>query len=143
VWASSGERPVYSATLVLQVNDTQAQSDGPVTNPSMSLLRAQRAEFPRRESELVALAARTRIDLEAYQFILSQLYEAQIGGADPAYVEIVDPASGAAAIPARGAIGIVLAALLGLVLGLGAVFAFPLLNRAAVAADRRWLEKPF
>lgn len=108
-------------------------------------LRAQRAQFPGLESELLALAARTRIDLEAYQFILSQLYQAQITGlADPAYVEIVDPASGAAAIRgARGAVNLVLAALLGLVLGLGAVFSLPLLNRAAVQADRRWLDKPF
>ncbi len=49
----------------------------------------------------------------------------------------------ATGIHVRGAVNLVLAALLGLVLGLGAVFSLPLLNRAAVQADRRWLEKPF
>jgi uncharacterized protein involved in exopolysaccharide biosynthesis len=109
-----------------------------------AVLSARRTESATRESELLRLEAWTHIDLESYQFILSQLYQAQItGGTDPAYVEIVDPASGATGIHVRGAVNLVLAALLGLVLGLGAVFSLPLLNRAAVQADRRWLEKPF
>ncbi len=93
-------------------------------------LREQMAEFPELESEMATLEAQTRIDLESHQFILSQLYQAQITrGAAAPYVDILDPATGASPIPGRGRVAVGLGALLGLILGIGAAFFLEYLDR--------------
>ena len=107
-------------------------------------LRIQMADFPELESGMAALEAQVRIDMQSHQFLLSQLYQAKItrGFAAP-YVGILDPATGATTITGRGRVAVVLGALLGLILGLAAAFSLAYLDRAVVAADRKWMETAF
>lgn len=93
-------------------------------------LKIQMAEFPELESGMATLEAQVRIDMESHQFILSQLYQAQITrGAAAPYVDILDPATGSSTIPGRGRIAVGLGALLGLILGVGAAFFLEYLDR--------------
>jgi capsular exopolysaccharide synthesis family protein len=93
-------------------------------------LRVQMADFPDLESGMATLEAQVRIDMESHQFILSQLYQAQITrGAAAPYVDILDPATGSSTIPGRGRIAVGLGALLGLILGVGAAFFLEYLDR--------------
>ncbi len=93
-------------------------------------LREEQRLFPELESELQALEAQQTLDRESYQFLLSQLYQAQItqAAASP-YVEILDPAIGAFRIQGRGRVNVFLGALLGLILGVGAAFFLEYLDR--------------
>jgi uncharacterized protein involved in exopolysaccharide biosynthesis len=103
-------------------------------------LRIQMADFPEIESRMASLEAQVRIDQESHQFILSQLYQAQIArGAAAPYVRVFDPATGAS----PGHVSVVLGGLLGLMLGIGAAFSLAFFDRAAVAADQRWMENRF
>ena len=107
-------------------------------------LRIQMADFPEIESRMASLEAQVRIDQESYQFILSQLYQAQIArGAAAPYVRVFDPATGASPNHGRGHVSVVLGGLLGLMLGIGAAFSLVFFDRAAVAADQRWMENRF
>lgn len=93
-------------------------------------VRAQQREFPDLEGELQALEAQQSLDRESYQFLLSQLYQAQItqAAASP-YVEVLDPSLGAQQIQGRGRVNVFLGALLGLILGVGAAFFLEYLDR--------------
>ncbi len=93
-------------------------------------LRAEQRRFPDLEAEMEALEAQQSLDQDSYQFLLSQLYQAQItqAAASP-YVEILDPAAGAWRIQSRGRINVLLGALLGLILGVGAAFFLEYLDR--------------
>jgi len=93
-------------------------------------LRAEQSNFPDLEGELQALEAQQNLDRESYQFLISQLYQAQItqAAASP-YVEILDPAAGASQIQGRGRVNVFLGALLGLILGVGAAFFLEYLDR--------------
>lgn len=93
-------------------------------------LRAEQRQFPDLEGELQALEAQRTLDRDSYQYLLSQLYQAQIteAAASP-YVEILDPAVGASRIQGRGRVNVFLGALLGLILGVGAAFFLEYLDR--------------
>lgn len=109
---------------------SQVQSSLAQLQSREDTLQAQRAQFPELESELLELEATTRTNLEVYQFILSQLYQAQItGGATAPYVDILDPANGASAVGGGGNVTVLLGALLGLLLGVGAAFFLEYLDR--------------
>ena len=98
------------------------------------------ADFPEIESRMASLEAQVRIDQESHQFILSQLYQAQIArGAAAPYVRVFDPATGASPNHGRGHVSVVLGGLL----GIGAAFSLAFFDRAAVAADQRWIENRF
>ena len=93
-------------------------------------LRVEQSQFPDLEGQLQALEAQRTLDRDSYQYLLSQLYQAQIteAAASP-YVEILDPAVGASRIQGRGRINVFLGALLGLILGVGAAFFLEYLDR--------------
>jgi tyrosine-protein kinase Etk/Wzc len=95
-----------------------------------SALREEQRAFPALESQLGQLEANRLIDHDAYQFLLSQLYQAEItqAAASP-YVEILDPAMGAVEIQSRGKVNVFLGAMLGLILGVGAAFFLEYLDR--------------
>lgn len=90
----------------------------------------ERRAFPELEGQLQSLEAQRTLDRDSYQFLLSQLYQAQItqAAASP-YVEILDPAIGASQIQSRGRVNVFLGALLGLILGVGAAFFLEYLDR--------------
>jgi capsular exopolysaccharide synthesis family protein len=93
-------------------------------------LSAERAAFPDLESELGTLEASRQTDAQTYQFLLAQLYEAEITQAAAApYVEILDAAGGAFEMQSRGRVNVFLGALLGLILGVGAAFFLEYLDR--------------
>ncbi|HSG09566.1 MAG TPA: polysaccharide biosynthesis tyrosine autokinase [Longimicrobiales bacterium] len=93
-------------------------------------VQEEQRQFPDLEGELQALEAQRTLDREAYQFLLSQLYQAQITQAAAApYVEILDPATDALQIDGRGRVNVFLGALLGLILGVGAAFFLEYLDR--------------
>jgi tyrosine-protein kinase Etk/Wzc len=93
-------------------------------------LREQQRQFPDLEGELEGLEAQRTLDQTQYQFLLSQLYQAQITLAAAApYVEILDPSTGAFQIQGRGRVNVFLGALLGLILGVGAAFFLEYLDR--------------
>lgn len=93
-------------------------------------LRAEQSKFPDLEGRLQELETRRTLDRDSYQFLLSQLYQAQItqAAASP-YVEILDPAVNAFQIQGRGRVNVFLGALLGLILGVGAAFFLEYLDR--------------
>ena len=93
-------------------------------------LREEQRLFPDLEGELQALEAQQSLDRESHQFLLSQLYQAQItqAAASP-YVEVLDPSLGARQIQGRGRVNVFLGALLGLILGVGAAFFLEYLDR--------------
>ncbi len=93
-------------------------------------LRDQQRQFPELEAQLQSLEAQRSLDRDSYQFLVSQLYQAQItlAAASP-YIEILDPASGASRIESRGRVNVLLGALLGLILGIGAAFFLEYLDR--------------
>ena len=93
-------------------------------------LRVQQARFPELEGTLENLEAQRRLDADSYQFIQSQLYQAQIGERAAApYVEILDESTYAFPISGRGTVNVFLGALLGLILGVGAAFFLEYLDR--------------
>ncbi len=93
-------------------------------------VRQQQAQFPALQGQLQSLQAQQSLDRDSYQFLLSQLYQAQItlAAASP-YIEILDPAVGASRIQSRGRVNVFLGALLGLILGVGAAFFLEYLDR--------------
>jgi capsular exopolysaccharide synthesis family protein len=93
-------------------------------------LRREQRRFPDLEAEIEALEAQQSLDQDSYQFLLSQLYQAQIteAAASP-YVEILDPAAGAQPLQSRGRVNVMLGGLLGLILGVGAAFFLEYLDR--------------
>jgi capsular exopolysaccharide synthesis family protein len=93
-------------------------------------VRGEQRQFPDLEGELQALEAQRTTDQENYQFLLGQLYQAQItqAAASP-YVEVLDPATGSFEIEGRGRVNVFLGALLGLILGVGAAFFLEYLDR--------------
>lgn len=93
-------------------------------------LKEEQQEFPDLESQLQQLEADQVIHSQSYQFLLSQLTQAQITQAAAApYVEVLDPALGAYEIQSRGRVNVFLGALLGLILGVGAAFFLEYLDR--------------
>ncbi len=93
-------------------------------------LREQQRQFPELEGQLQSLEAQRSLDRDSYQFLVSQLYQAQItlAAASP-YIEILDPAGGASKVQSRGRVNVFLGALLGLILGVGAAFFLEYLDR--------------
>ncbi len=132
VTAVKGEIVELRSQLVAAADASlsQVQSSLAQLQSREDTLQAERAQFPELESELLDLEATTRTNLEVYQFILSQLYQAQItGGATAPYVDILDPANGASAVGGGGNVTVLLGALLGLLLGVGAAFFLEYLDR--------------
>jgi capsular exopolysaccharide synthesis family protein len=121
-----GSQLVEAARASRQVVESRLQE---LTNEQGALRDEQRL-FPDLEGELQALEAQQTLDRESYQFLLSQLYQAQItqAAASP-YVEILDPAIGSFRIQGRGRVNVFLGALLGLILGVGAAFFLEYLDR--------------
>lgn len=121
-----GAQLLDAAGSHLQLVESRLQD---LTSERARLSEEQRM-FPDLEGELQALQAQQRLDQESYQFLLSQLYQAQITqrAASP-YVEILDPALGAFQIQGRGRVNVFLGALLGLILGVGAAFFLEYLDR--------------
>jgi capsular exopolysaccharide synthesis family protein len=121
-----GSQLVEAARASLQMVEGRLQE---LTKEQASL-RQEQSQFPDLEGEMQALEAQETLDRESYQFLLSQLYQAQItqAAASP-YVEILDPAIGAGRIQGRGRVNVFLGALLGLILGVGAAFFLEYLDR--------------
>lgn len=121
-----GSQLAEAARASLQVVEGRLQE---LTKEQASL-RQEQSLFPDLEGELQALEAQQTLDRESYQFLLSQLYQAQItqAAASP-YVEILDPSVGAQRIQGRGRVNVFLGALLGLILGVGAAFFLEYLDR--------------
>ena len=121
-----GSQIVEAARANLQVVEGRLQALG----KEQAGLRGEQRLFPDLEGELQALEAQQTLDRESYQFLLSQLYQAQItqAAASP-YVEILDPSLGAQQIQGRGRVNVFLGALLGLILGVGAAFFLEYLDR--------------
>ncbi len=121
-----GSQLVEAARASRQVVEGRLQE---LTQEQLGLRDEQRL-FPDLEGELQALEAQQTLDRESYQFLLSQLYQAQItqAAASP-YVEILDPAIGSSRIQGRGRVNVFLGALLGLILGVGAAFFLEDLDR--------------
>lgn len=121
-----GGQLAEAARASLQVVESRLQERA----AEEAALREEQRLFPDLEGELQALEAQRSLDRESYQFLLSQLYQAQIthAAASP-YVEILDPASDARRIQGRGRINVLLGALLGLILGVGAAFFLEYLDR--------------
>jgi capsular exopolysaccharide synthesis family protein len=121
-----GLQLVEAARASLQVVESRL---GELTQERTALREEQR-EFPDLEGEIQALEAQQTLDRESYQFLLSQLYQAQItqAAASP-YVDILDPSIGAQQIQGRGRVNVFLGALLGLILGVGAAFFLEYLDR--------------
>jgi capsular exopolysaccharide synthesis family protein len=115
-----------AANASLQVVESRLQE----LSTSQTELRVEQRQFPDLEGQLQALEAQRTLDRDSYQYLLSQLYQAQIteAAASP-YVEILDPALGASQIQGRGSINVFLGALLGLILGVGAAFFLEYLDR--------------
>jgi succinoglycan biosynthesis transport protein ExoP len=115
-----------AASASLQVVENRLQE----LSSEQSELRVEQSRFPDLEGELQALEAQRTLDRDSYQYLLSQLYQAQIteAAASP-YVEILDRAVGALQIQGRGRINVFLGALLGLILGVGAAFFLEYLDR--------------
>ncbi|MFQ5537880.1 MAG: polysaccharide biosynthesis tyrosine autokinase [Gemmatimonadota bacterium] len=109
---------------------TQVESRLNELSRQLKEVRERQRQFPDLEAQLQTLEAQRSLDEESYQFLLSQLYQAQItyAAASP-YVEILDPATGAWPIQNRGRINVFLGALLGLILGVGAAFFLEYLDR--------------
>lgn len=121
-----GSQLADAARASLQVVESRLQE----LTKEQAGLRQEQSLFPDLEGELQALEAQQTLDRESYQFLLSQLYQAQItqAAASP-YVEILDPAIGASRIQGRGRVNVFLGALLGLILGVGAAFFLEYLDR--------------
>ncbi len=121
-----GSQIIEAARASLQVVEGRLQELG----KEQTGLREEQRLFPDLEGELQALEAQQTLDRESYQFLLSQLYQAQItqAAASP-YVEILDPSTGAQQIQGRGRVNVFLGALLGLILGVGAAFFLEYLDR--------------
>ena len=121
-----GKDLVEAAGASLRVVETQLAN----LTKEQAEVRLEQSQFPDLEGELQALEAQRTLDRENYQFLLSQLYQAQItqAAASP-YLEILDPAVGAFEIQGRGRINVFLGALLGLILGVGAAFFLEYLDR--------------
>lgn len=117
---------VDAARASLQVVETRLQE----LASDQVRLRGEQSAFPDLQGRLQALEAQQSLDQESFQFLLSQLYQAQISqrAASP-YVEILDPAMGAFQIQGRGRVNVFLGALLGLILGVGAAFFLEYLDR--------------
>ena len=132
VRAVKGEIVELRSQLVAAADASLSQVQGRLAQLQSreDTLQAQRAQFPELESKLLDLEATTRTNLEVHQFILTQLYQAQItGGATAPYVDILDPANGASAVGGGGAVTVLLGALLGLILGVGASFFLEYIDR--------------
>lgn len=99
-------------------------------------IRDQQQLFPNLENQLAELEQQKAFDDDAYQFLVSQLYQARIrqSAASP-YVEVIDPAVGALATQPGGTQNILLGGLLGLVLGIGAAFFVEYLDRTVRTAS--------
>ncbi|MDP2958123.1 MAG: polysaccharide biosynthesis tyrosine autokinase [Longimicrobiales bacterium] len=121
-----GSQLVEAARASLQLVEVRLHEFG----AEQSRLREEQRLFPDLEGQLQALEAQQTLDRESYQFLLSQLYQAQItqAAASP-YVEILDPSIGAMQIQGRGRVNVFLGALLGLILGVGAAFFLEYLDR--------------
>lgn len=121
-----GQQLTEAARASLQVVEGRLQE----RSAEESSLRAEQRLFPDLEGELQALEAQRAQDSESYQFLMAQLYQAQISfAAASPYVEILDPASDSRRIQGRGRINVLLGALLGLILGVGAAFFLEYLDR--------------
>ncbi len=121
-----GDQLADAANASLQVIESRLQE----LSIDQTNLRVEQRQFPDLEGQLQALEAQRTLDRDSYQYLLSQLYQAQIteAAASP-YVEILDPAVGASQIQGRGRINVFLGALLGLILGVGAAFFLEYLDR--------------
>lgn len=121
-----GDQLADAAKASLQVVESRLQD----LSADQTELRAEQRQFPDLEGELQALEAQRTLDRDSYQYLLSQLYQAQIteAAASP-YVEILDPSVGGSQIQGRGRINVFLGALLGLILGVGAAFFLEYLDR--------------
>jgi tyrosine-protein kinase Etk/Wzc len=93
-------------------------------------IRSELDRFPSLQTDLAGLELKANTDRATYEFLLSQLYQAQIteAAAEP-YVQLIDPAFGTQPILPRGRLNVLLGALLGLILGLGAAFFLEYLDR--------------
>ncbi len=122
--------------LARQLSDASTTSLGLIESHLKDLaaqqaeLRQQQSQFPELEGKLQSLQAQQTTDRDSYQFLVSQLYQAQItlAAASP-YIDILDPAVGASPIRSRGRVNVFLGALLGLILGIGAAFFLEYLDR--------------
>ena len=93
-------------------------------------VRARQRAFPSIANELQTLELQRELDQDAYQYLLSQLYQARImeAAAGP-YVHIVDRAGPAWKVPGRMGGYLVMGAILGLVLGVAASLFVAYLDR--------------
>lgn len=101
----------------------QASSD-------LAEVRARQREFPALANELQTLELERELDQDAYQYLLSQLYQARImeAAAGP-YVHVVDPAETSHRAPSGGRGYVILGTALGLFLGICASFFVEYLDR--------------
>lgn len=93
-------------------------------------IRARQRAFPALANELQTLELERELDQDAYQYLLSQLYQARImeAAAGP-YVHIVDPAETSYEAPRGGRGYLILGTALGLFLGICASFFVEYLDR--------------
>ena len=93
-------------------------------------VRARQRAFPALANELQTLELERELDQDAYQYLLSQLYQARImeAAAGP-YVHIVDPAETSYRAPSGGRGYMILGTALGLFLGICASFFVEYLDR--------------
>lgn len=93
-------------------------------------LRGRQSRFPDLQSRLEQMEQQKEMVDETHQFLLSQLFQADIvrGSVTP-YVEVIDPAVGVRPLQPRGKVNVFLGALLGLILGVGAAFFLEYLDR--------------
>jgi tyrosine-protein kinase Etk/Wzc len=121
-----GNQLVNQARANLDVVDRKLRD----LSAQQTAIREQQRQFPALQGRLDALQAQQTTDRNQYQFLLSQLYQAQItrAAAEP-YVDILDPSTGAYQVQGQGRVNVFLGALLGLILGVGAAFFLEYLDR--------------
>lgn len=97
---------------------------------SLDEVRTRQRAFPAIANQLQTLELQQELDQDAYQFLLSQLYQARIAEAAAGpYVHIVDPAMGASLMARKVKGYLVLASMLGLFLGVTASLFVEYLDR--------------